>query len=786
MMFLMLFGSLAAAMAVVAQGNMRTADSGLKVSRAMSAAETGLVFAAQRLEAETRRFVVEKGVIDEAFAGRLWMGGPFTPSDGDITVLPPVGYPPQGPTPSGIAQAVRDAHLADQHSFIADPGDSVFPSIDADYGTLRVRPIALSALPGGQPNPNGPYFRLRYEPLVNGHVRVVSQGVEQGIIRTLQMEFAIVKRIEFAIISPNRIMIGKNVLIDGPLGSRYGIEPGELNSAHGHPLVMRSDFYHLDPQLDAKLDLFFDRVAQYDVDGDGRLRVNHPLESQGLAGTGLADHTGDGYVDDWDIFLAHFDANGDGMVVYDAALACAAGMCGLSVEFDVDLQLARLIDRARPDRDHDGVFTPSDTMLGYNDGVLDARDEYAKVRGRLAFAVSRSAWEGAHGEPYQANAVHGPIRRGLEQPAVLFEVSSGDMIEITTAMVSDSQGWFDNHSQSGAPFELQVTGQGGTHPSSVTVWEEVPWGSFGAYDWYQRPIYQNLTFTNVRIPAGTNALFVDCTFVGVTFIETESDCTHANWNFSGQRTRVDDGEGGFAYPLTELGERLISYHPEHGDIADTKPYSNNIRFHNCTFLGSVSGIVPGQYTHWRNKVQMTGQTRFYIDPNDAELLAQPDAAELQALLLSIQPAYREEMEKSSILMPGWSMDVGSFTSDPEVPPQDVARITLKGLIIAGIMDIRGNADVHGTLMMTFRPRVGEGPLAYAPPDCFSCLTAFVTEIGYFGPEDGAFEGIGPDHHDFDGFGEIALRYNPHAKLPDGIPWPLLAEPLPDTYLEGGQ
>ena len=36
MMFLVIFGSLAAAMAVVAQGNLRTADSAMKVSRALS------------------------------------------------------------------------------------------------------------------------------------------------------------------------------------------------------------------------------------------------------------------------------------------------------------------------------------------------------------------------------------------------------------------------------------------------------------------------------------------------------------------------------------------------------------------------------------------------------------------------------------------------------------------------------------------------------------------------------------------------------------------------------
>ena len=74
MMFLVIFSSLAAAMAVVAQGNLRTADSYMKVSRAMSAAETGLVFASRRLKSERSRFVVTKGVIDEEYGAAMWGG----------------------------------------------------------------------------------------------------------------------------------------------------------------------------------------------------------------------------------------------------------------------------------------------------------------------------------------------------------------------------------------------------------------------------------------------------------------------------------------------------------------------------------------------------------------------------------------------------------------------------------------------------------------------------------------------------------------------------------------
>ena len=159
MMFLVIFGSLAAAMAVVAQGNLRTADSHMRVSRAMSAAETGLVFASRRLAAESVRFVVTQGVIDDVYGRSLWEG---TFADDDaVEILPPSGYTEMDP-PQGIGEAIMHAHLADSHSIEVDPGDASLPMIDGN-GVLHVRPIALTADVDGLPNADGAYFRLQYK-----------------------------------------------------------------------------------------------------------------------------------------------------------------------------------------------------------------------------------------------------------------------------------------------------------------------------------------------------------------------------------------------------------------------------------------------------------------------------------------------------------------------------------------------------------------------------------------------------------------------------------------------
>ncbi len=91
--------------------------------------------------------------------------------------------------------------------------------------------------------------------------------------------------------------------------------------------------------------------------------------------------------------------------------------------------------------------------------------------------------------------------------------------------------------------------------------------------------------------------------------------------------------------------------------------------------------------------------------------------------------------------------------------------------------MRGTADIFGTLLMTFRPTSAAGPLFYGGlPDAFN------TTIGYFGPSDGDGEGV--DDPAF-GFGEITLRYDPNAMLPDGIPWPIQINSEPLTYVEGG-
>jgi hypothetical protein len=762
MIFMALVASLTAVMAIVSEGNVRSAESAVRVSRSLSAAESGLQAAAWRLRRESSRFVVEAGSLEDGFGDRLWRGT-WVAADGTIQTQQVDGYLVPSTSGTGVMHAIYDAHVwHDSHGVILENGVAVTALIDEAAGVVYSQGIAI------HDGDTAPWFQLKYEMLADGSgIRVTSRGMFDDVRRLVQMDFMLEKRIEYAVIGQSRIMIGKNVLVDGPIGALYGTMPGELDPENGDPLVLRSDFYDLDlVTLDPLLDSLHAVIQVGDADGDGRMRPAHAGEGAALdANPALQDHDGDQYVDEFDLFLFVFDVDDDDQVVYDPVLAHAAGYGTLVDEFAVDDDLAEMLDGADPDRNKDGVVDSLDTAMGYYDGVLDARDRYAKIRGHLSFAVDVASWESARSGSWQSRA-EGVIRPSRSQAPSTFGVADPQLVSLTSDMFLNSTNWYEGKANLATPFLTQVASNGGWS-GEMTDPEAVPWGSSGAYDIFDRPVYRNVVFGDVKIPMGTNALFVDCWFIGVTWIETTEDCTDNDWNYVGARELGPGGVPQLRFPEMTVDINGVTY-------SDTTPFSNNLRFDSCTFLGTLAGDRPLEYTHWRNKVQLTGNTRFFIDPEDEDMLAEPDAAILHGMLLAMPEVNREEMAKTSMMLPGWSVDVGNFDSDTST------KVKLTGTIVTGLIDVRGSADIHGTLLTTFRPVELQGPLAYGgTPDAFN------TTLGYFGGDDGDMEGVDVNDPEFAGFGQITIRYDENATLPDGIPWPLQASPLSVTWYEGG-
>ena len=148
----------------------------------------------------------------------------------------------------------------DTHWIEVTSEDALLPALSNSDHVLDLKPIAID-------NSGESYFRLKFE-LISNDTRILisSVGESEGVTRTISMEFELDKRVNYALVAMSRVMLGRNVIVEGPIGTRYGIINGELNSNFGIPLVMRSDFSGLDPTvLDGEISTFAGLVLAYDV-----------------------------------------------------------------------------------------------------------------------------------------------------------------------------------------------------------------------------------------------------------------------------------------------------------------------------------------------------------------------------------------------------------------------------------------------------------------------------------------------------------------------------------------
>jgi hypothetical protein len=209
---------------------------------------------------------------------------------------------------------------------------------------------------------------------------------------------------------------------------------------------------------------------------------------------------------------------------------------------------------------------------------------------------------------------------------------------------------------------------------------------------YDRKVYNNMTFSNVRVPKGTHALFKNCTFNNVLFVE-------ANATYS-----------------------------------DSATATNNIRFDNCNFNGAIVTDVPAttntNSTWWmRNTLSFTGAATF-----------------------NNQSQFRE----TTILAPNFNVNIGNTGSF-----ESGSTNTLTGAVVGGIVDVRGNARINGTIISMF--------------DTSSYSSGYITNIG--AANDGGSESIG-----YTG-GVIEVTPDPERLLPSGITTPLVIAPVNTTYSE---
>jgi hypothetical protein len=253
--------------------------------------------------------------------------------------------------------------------------------------------------------------------------------------------------------------------------------------------------------------------------------------------------------------------------------------------------------------------------------------------------------------------------------------------------------------------------------------------------------------------------------VGVTYIETEAANADPLFNYVG----MQNADGSFKHPDKVISVDGVDYGGNAPDVGETqakgtKALGNNVRFHNCTFEGAIvsgnmvggNSVQPMEFTHVRNKVAFTGNTDFNIREST-----------------ELSEAEKDLYERSTLLLPHFSVEMGSF----DEAYASTETVNLSGTIVAGLIDMRGQIKVKGTVVTTFEPQSDTGPVIG------STSPQFNTTLGYFEKTDGDME---VKDLPSVGLGKIHLKYDPTIALPDGIDGPITIVPIHTTYVEGGK
>ncbi|HEV8605962.1 MAG TPA: pilus assembly PilX N-terminal domain-containing protein [Tepidisphaeraceae bacterium] len=667
MIYLMLFGTLAVAMYSMSTLNSQTAANYSDFDKARGAAESGLHWIEYRFTRMARPKTLI-GNITPTVANNLWPSI-RTSITTDLNTL--------------FVASERPTQFTNNHlltSWIATDNTPARFQIDITQDPTDTRKLIIS-----------------------------STGRYHGALRTITMKFHIEKKIKYAIAGKVPIQIGRNTLVEGPIAM---VAPNRMP-----PLIMLSDFRHLTSSLKGKIDSFNDFCEKNHAGYDNRINTENTTEYKKALAAGFTDYNRDGAVDEYDLFVREFDRNGDIAVDQSEFTNPSTGKL-------YDPELFSAIDSLSAPK------FAGDLRIGYQNGIIDNEDGYAKVRGQINISKTAKDWQS---QTSSGTTIHdqmlGPTAPETSNSAtpVQLGVDPGSLVDLNPA---NFQGVSDNfRSRSGAgggapvntvSLKANVT-LDATMANGGAVVEQTPYGSVSYEATYKRPVFSNMTLRNCIIPKGLNARFDNCKFEGVTFVDITQNITR------GGVTTKNAGEG------LAWSERMRTGSFNHSTaLTAANSYGftdgNNLHFNNCTFNGPLAGADPSAYTYFTNKWEFTGATMF---DNQVD-------------------------QTATIVSPQTSIEMGSFTAPGSAPS------TLTGVVVVGNLDIRGTSRVDGSIIVT-----GDG--------------AINTTLGYFGNSDGSTDTTSIPKG---GLGKLNIMYNPNRPLPDGINMAIDLTADPSTYVEG--
>lgn len=679
MLFLVLMTTLSVAMFSTTTLNVQTSANLSDLDRARAAAESGLRWQEYRLHQLRPRSSV--GSLTAADAEALWSELRASLVN-DFNSLP---WPGAGTVTTGP-------------DFVQTTG----MPIDSEGASFAIR---VEKLPGYSTNPDDDDYRHFIRVTSTG---IINAGSSRETRRSISLTYTLDKKVRFAVIGRVPIQLGRNTLVEGPVA---------MATANKYPpLLALSDFRHLTPTLTQRVEAFDAFLKTHPGNWDNRVSVAESGDWNDAISAGYEDVNGDFFIDEYDLFLEAFDADGDGAITLAEFTNPATGE-----PYDRDL-FAAIDSLGGPLYDGD---TP---RPGYSDGQIDNDDLYAKISGQAKLATTSSAWASnlAGSGKTIDDMINGPIAvTEVGESPVRFGADGSEFIDLLPSNFNTSS--FRNRTGSAAGAAIKTatlianTTVTAADANGGTVVERTPYGSTSWQATYQRPVFRNMTFRNCRFPKGVNALFENCTFEGVTFVELETNITTS----SGATTT--SASAGMTWSKRMISGSFSSNTTLTSSNSHGFNRGNNFRFNDCTFRGPLASDVPTAYTHFTNSWEFTGATRF---DNQVDATA-------------------------TIVAPQTNIEMGSFTN-PEAAPS-----TLVGVVVAGNIDIRGTSVVDGSIIVT-----GDG--------------AGNTTLGWFGPSDSSTDATAMPEG---GFGRLNIRYNPHRALPDGIDVKVEIRPVVSTFSE---
>ena len=715
MLFVALIGTLAVSVASVTMVKTRIAQNQDSAERARANAESGLRWVAWQFKTvQMPQSTI--GYIDSDQALKLWSG---TPGNGQKNIV----------TTIKDSAALMNSAIVTKNEILGGNELHIGPITTADGVSFEI---------WAKPSPDAKYAGKKQV------IQVKSVGTygtgERRATRTMAMDFLVQKTMRYGVLSKIPIQLGKNTLIEGDV---YMAAPPKAGVP---PLLSVSDFRYTSgttsDALTTKVQSFQTFLKEKYSGNNNRISMKDTaLVSQLSSYVAVSDASGDGYIDEYDLFLQHFGTNG---AVSDTAFGSSAPN---------DPNLFAVIDRGIGKPVNSGDYV----RPGYADKSCNSQDPYAKVRGTIkvwedkaTLAARVNIAEAMQGAFISADGYSAPVLFGSNASDPSTQISPDDFnmaafLDLsgtnagtanrpTQVPTPDASALYANTkiTKADANFTsnqalITKLNAGGTNPVYETrngvqvlkaITENVPYGSLKPRSTIERKVFSGVNFKNAIVDRGTNALFVNCTFDGVTFV---------------------DG----AYDMAQ----------------STAAYANgnNLRFEGCTFTGPVvqgdalatgnrRGDGPNAYTDYTNSWEFTGATTFDLDR--ASLDGSTDSAELAKI-----------KEQATIMAPQTNIEMGSFTAP------GAATCSFKGVVVAGCFDVRGTADIDGTIIV---PATGAGNVT----------------LGYFGANDNATNQGQPDPNMVHGsYGRVHIRFNPFRTLPNGINLCVSVLPDPSTWRE---